>query len=538
MLTARIDRLTTALLLSALVVLAWFLFAADALAQAGGTAAAGFSCNDGRASGNLYDSGPECPLTLQMDNIFRFLICRMEKLSSDLMGNMYCGMIKELVPMVMGVLTLSTVIFGIGFTIGVIPATAREFQKFLIKVVFVYVFATQAEYLIGFGYRFLVEGAREGIAVALSGLFAESGGAGAATSGADIYASLDKFLGRSIQFAVENVGKDPDVDTTWCQNAVFAVMAIMAVAFPALFFVAIAIIFRVTLTFLRAVFGYCYAIIGIAFLLSLAPFFLSFYLFMQTRQFFDKWLGYLVAFSLQMVLVFAFLAFVVSIDVKHISGGLVDIIVPVEETRETTALRLPWRYCTLCDFKVVVTDEHGSSREIAENEYDQFLRQGSLQCRDNPPKPIKALDATSPETGKAPDQRIQNALLKFTVTGMISLLVLAYIVESLLAMVPSMAHALATGMGASYAPQLGGGTNPRHVPTTEIPLLGNSIETFEQRFYEGYRDEVKKGGSNAFSASSAGFTRGAGAVFGGNGRDPGMIRNFTGWLVNPHRDVE
>lgn len=540
-----LGRLSTALLLSAAVLIAWMVFTNSALAQANGTIG-DFSCSDGRASGHLYESGASCPTTLSFQHLFSFLICNMERLSSDIMGNMYCGMVKNLVPMVMGALTLATVIFGIGFTIGVIPATAREFQKFLLKVVLVYVFATQAEYMIGIAYRFFVVGAREGIAISLSGLYpTEAGVADAQATGADIYANLDRFLGRAIQFATDYIGKKWDGSENPCQNAIFAVMAIMAVAFPPLFYLSILIIFKIAMTFLRAVFGYIYAIIGMAFLMALAPFFLSFALWTQTRPFFDKWIGYLISFALQMVIVFAFLAFIVSIDVKHISGSLIDIIVPVQETRETTTLRLPWKYCTLCEFKVVRDDGKGGQTEIPEDQYDQFIKEGKLVCKDNPGKPIKALAAASPEGGQAPDKKIQNALLKFAGTALISLLLLAYIIDYILRYIPSIAQSIAGGGGAGYAPQLGGGYSPRQIATTQIPLVDGMGESFERGFHAGYTKTAGEGKSSVTSAVE-GFKQGMSLMITGSrsndpaarDRDPGLIGGFTRWLINPHHDVE
>lgn len=533
-----VHRAFWALLLGVGIGVAWIAMSDPAFAQASGSVGS-FACIDGVASGALYDSGPTCPTTLQMDNIFSFLICNMEQLSSNLLGNMYCGMVTSLVPMVIAILTIAVMFFGMGFTVGVIPATAREFQLFLIKCAFVVAFATNAEYMIGYGYRFLVEGAREGIAIALSGLFqpAEGPPAGNAT-GADIYAYMDRFLGTAIQFATDNIGVTNLADR--CKNAIFAVMAIMAVAFPPLFYLSLLIIAKVALTFLRGVFGYIYAIIGIALLLTLSPFFVSFFLFKQTRPYFDKWLGYLVSFSLQMVLVFAFLAFVVSIDVKHITGGLTAIIVPVDEIQETTSLRLPWKYCTLCEFQVYNKE---SGDIIDPDQYDQFIKQGELRCKDDPGKPIRIFDASAPGSGEAPDERVQSMLLKFAGTGLLSLLVLAYVVDAILRYIPSIAHFLAGSMGGNYAPQLGGGVNPRQIATLDLP--GSSmVDSFSSGFERSFTAEAKAG-KDSLSASMKGFSDGMKLMIGGASdrdgpraqeKDPGLIGSFTRFLVNPHND--
>ena len=556
----------------ALVVLLLDATMADAFAQASGKAAQNFSCaSNGTSQGKLYSTNASCPTTLNFTNLFSYFICNMEQLSSNLMGSMYCGMMKSLTPIVMAVMTMAVLVFGFGFTIGVIPATAREFQKFMLKVGFVLVFATQWEFLIGYGYRMLVEGAREGIAVALSGLYTpapESPAPAGGSATAGVYSHLDRFLGRTLHFATDYIGAkwDGSEENNPCKNAIFAVLAIMAVAFPPVFYLSLLIIARIAITFLRAVFGYVYAIIGIAFMLTLAPFFLSFFMFQVTYPYFQKWIGYLVSFSLQMVLVFSFLTFVVGIDVSNLSSGLPNIIKPVQETQETTSLRLPWQYCTLCDFEVI--DKDGAV--IAEDQYADFIGKGTLRCKANPNynasapasptnrnyTTIGALSATQPADGKAaPDTRIQNALLKFAATALLSLLVLAYIIDGILVFIPYFAQKLAGGL-APYAPQLGGGSAPVPVPTADIPGMHYAggrytgvFGSFEQGFANGFRSTTNPDGTPAsgdsLSRTWRGLSQGVQLATRGGPRDaegnlrnaddpdPGLRDGMIRWLFNP-----
>jgi len=539
----RIDRLFWTVATSVAICALWVLLTHPAFAQAsGGTG--NFSCSGGRASGALYDSGSACPVTLSFDHVFSFLVCNMEHLSSDLMGNMYCGMVTALAPAVAGVVTLAVMFFGIGFTTGVIPATAREFQKFLIKMAFVIAFATQAEYMIGIAYRFLVEGAREGIAISLSGLYSNSSNA----TGADVYAQLDKFLGVAMQFATGYVGGKWDGTSNPCKNAIFAAIGIMAIAFPPLFYCALLIIARIAITFFRAIFGYIYAVVAIAFLMTLSPFFLSFYMFQQTRPFFDKWVGYLVSFALQMVLVFAFLTFIISMKVDNIATGLADIVVPVQETQETTSFRFPWQYCTLCKFDVVNKD---TKAIMTDQQSAEFISKGTLQCKKNADggtanyTPIKILDATAPEAGDAPDKQVMSTLLKFTFTGLISLLILAYIVDGILGIIPQLAQKLAGGAGATYAPQLAGGPTAGGGSGAGIPGEG-FLSSFGRGFRYGYNNTE----GNSLSRSATGVVNGMKMMVGGvteidpranaaqQEQDPGLAGTFKRFLINPHGSTQ
>jgi hypothetical protein len=521
-----------------LVTIAYFLMMDPAFAA---TAGQGFSCSGGRAVGTLYDSSMNCPTTMGMNNVFTFLVCNMERLAGNLLGEMYCSIITSLVPAVLGVLTLATVFFGIGFTIGVIPATARDFQLFLLKMAIISVFATQADAMIGTGYALLVTGLREGTAIGISTMFPDDPAAMAGkVTGLDVYRYLDSFLGQAMRFATDYVGATWTPGQNPCKNAVFAVLAIMAVAFPPVFFIGILIIFRITITFLRAIFGYLYSIVGIVFLLTISPFFLSFYLFKQTRPFFDKWLGYLVSFALQMVILFSFLGFILSIDVKHISGSLTDIIMPVQENVTSTTMRMPWQYCTICEFKVL--DAEGNT--ISPDDYAKdTIKEGRLACKDNPPKPIRALAAAAAPTeatgGTSDLEEVQSALIKFAVTGLLSLLVLAYVVEYLLNYVGMLAQVLAGGMGATYAPQLGGGESIPGRLVMDMPG-GESINSFERGFTSEY---AKNMNNTTFGSMAEGVKEGMKRmVLGGNRNedgltnDPGLVDSFSNFMLNPHRD--
>lgn len=497
------------------------------------TGATSFRCSGGHAVGQLFDSNVGCPTTLGMNNLFTFLICNMEQLVSNLMGEMYCSIVTDLIPAVMGMLTLAVLFFGISFTVGLIPATAKDFQAFLIKIVFVFVFATQSDYLIGVGYNLLITSLREGVAIGLSAMMPPKPGGGS-VSGLDMYRYLDGFLAQAMHFATDYVGGKWDTPgSNPCKNAVFAVMAIMAIAFPPVFYIGVMIIFRVALTFLRAIFGYMYSLVGIVFLLTLAPFFVSFFLFRATRPFFDKWIGYLVSFTLQMVILFAFLAFVLSIDVSHISSSLTNIIVPNKEVVETTALRAPWNYCTICQFQVVnketkeVLPDYGAS---------DLISNGELQCTNAERTPISVTDLSAPEK-----QKVTNALIKFASTGLLSLLVLAYLVEYILNYVPALSSFLAGSLGAAWAPQLGGGATIGQKASLDIPG-GELVTTFERGFDRGFNEQTKAGKSS-ISGAMEGFKQGAASMVAGGPRrsdgtttDPGMVDSFTHFILNPHRD--
>lgn len=540
-----------------------------------------FQCIAGKPIGSLYQSGLACPKTLSSSNIFSFLVCNMEQLSSNLMGSMFCGMVLGLAPAVQWVLVLATIFFAFGFMIGVIPATAREFQVFLLKVAFVWVFATQSDYLIDVAYKLLINGLRDGVAVVLTGYEVTATGG----TKSNVYSQLDGFIAQMIKFATDYVGMDPNKSDGNCSNALFAVMAVMAIAFPPIFFLGIALLMRVALTFLRAIFGYVYALVGIAFLLTLAPFFLSFYLFKQTRSFFDKWIGYLVSFALQIVILFAFLAFILSVNnseqyldannngrydgpemyydknlngqydvgepfhdkngngVRDTSGetfvdlnlngirdtgigaDITQIVMPNATAKEGGSFRMPWEYCTMCDFEVY---DPRTGVKVPQDLYPRMITTGKLRCIDHrsdpDPKP-KDMDEggrvpLAPDTSASPNKDKINALMQFAGAGLMALIVMAYVLESLLTYAAALAQTLASSLGgATYAPQLGGGANIGHRPTVGMPGDG-MIADFEKGMDRGFATNKFKGGEatgrDGISRSIEGVRSGFAQMLGGN----------------------
>lgn len=525
----------------------FLLQAPDAWALADDIGVGGLRCSGGTASGQLLISGASCPTTLEFDHLFSFLICNFEQLSSNLMGHMFCGMVADLTPAVWAAVSLAIAVFGVSFTIGLVPATGQEAMMFIIKLAFITAFATNADYLIGTGYTFLITGMREGSTIMLSTM--NSSGI---SSGTDLYAEVDKMFSTFIGFATDAISATKPED--YCKNAVFAVIALLLVILPVTAYVAIFLIGKIIMTLFRSVFAYIYALIGITFLLVMSPFFLSFYLFKISRPLFDKWLGYLVSFTLQVVLLFAFMTFIVllvnNIKKDNVLSELTSIIIHNEQTPTGSAIQAALSYCTLCDFEVVdkqsgqrieptTTDANGN---VVNN--PDFASKGKLQCKSNG-HPITPTFATSPDTssgGKGTTGVDKNsqiyALLTLMGYGLIPLIILVMIIDNLLGILPSIAQKLAGGLGATYAPQLGGGQGTAGVP---VRLPGESyIDAASAGFREGFSDPTN---TNSLSKATQGIKDALSGLVSGRRADgsdlrspeaQGNIQNSFGrWLRDP-----
>lgn len=532
----RIAPLSWWILACVTAIVAVLLQAPDAWAIGDDVTLGNFSCSGGTANGQLLISGASCPTTLRFDNLFSFLICNFEQLSSNLLGHMFCGMVSDLTPAVWAAVTLAVIVFGVSFTIGLVPATGQEAMVFLIKLAFITTFATNADYLIGFGYKILIVGMREGVTIMLTTLN-DTG----INSGADVYGEVDKILAELFRYASDAIGAQAKAD--FCKNAIFAVIALMAIALPVAAYVGLLLIGRMLLTLFRSVFAYIYALMGIAFLLTLSPFFLTFFLFKITRNLFDRWIGYLVSFALQVILLFAFLTFIVvmvkSIQDSNVATDLAAIVVPDTRAVEGTSLRFPLKYCTLCDFEVV-SRENGA---VLDPESPDYISKGKLQCKPSN-LPITINFASSPDALKSKESPVRK-LLTFLLQGIIPLIVLVLMIEHLLALLPALAQRLASGLGASYASQQGGGQATAAGGVTRLP--GESyIDNFTTGFNTGFKDAP---GRDSISKTFQGFKDGlAGMVTGrtsdgrrldgaeegsGTPETAGKRNSFSRWLRDP-----
>jgi len=140
-----------------------------------------------------------------------------------------------------------------------------------------------------------------------------------------------------------------------------------------------------------------------------------------------------------------------------------------------------------------------------------------------------------------PSNKAMDNLFSFAAKGLLSLFVLAFLVDALLTYTASLAQMLSSA-GAMYTPQLGGGY--ARYPVADVP--GSTlIENAGEQFREGYQM-----GSNTIEATSQGLKDSfEGMVMGTRTRTDaqgnvtvtpvdggGIMGSFAAWLSNPNRD--
>lgn len=416
---------------------------ADAHAQP----AQGFSCNpDGTASGRLF---PKQTCTITTTSIMAGTVCSYEQTLSDIFSNLYCSTALAVQTPLFILMSLAMMVFGLMFLTGMTRLTTGEASKIAFKILLVWVFATQAEYAIGIGYQFFMSTAKEGINVVLNVVRPTT------ALGAQGVDNAMHYIDDLIVEAASPINMDQDALNQinngqsqqaggTCQNAFIALLVLTAILIPPLFIMVVYVVLQTLFVFVRAVLGYLLAITGITFLMTMAPLFLCFALFKMTYKFFEKWLQYLVSFTLQMIVIFAFLAFTQLMEVSKFLGRILELIKPYSGTIgagslipkdansipgvtalfDNIGINLPM--CSLCEFHIEKLGYYNMEVPVCNT-------------------PIKVMPPT--------DIMFHTDFAYTLIIYLTSLGVLAYVLEAFLRYVPEIAKQIA---GSPYSARIGG----------------------------------------------------------------------------------
>jgi type IV secretory pathway VirB6-like protein len=362
------------------------------------------ACQNDIMIGKLFESERECSTDLSIAGF----ICRYEDLLSEIFGNLYCGIQDYIRAPLSAALTLLIVTFGAAFALGITPLTHTEAFKNLMKFILVWVFATEAEYGIQIAYNFLMAAARETSGLVTVALASE---AQADTwDGSDAVVSIGNRLSGILDFFTSEDKSDP------CQNTILTAILVTFALVPPLFFFGVMMLIQFFIVVLKAVLGYLIAITGITFSLTLMPFFLSFALFRSTIHLFEQWVQLIISFTLQTMIIFAFVSFVLLIDFGELKTNLKDIVIPYEMHVNLGPVKATIEACTLC--------------EIADPNAKE------LQCTSDK-KPTSVFNIF----------KSQN-LITLILTKLLAIGAIIFVISQLLGIVPRMAAEMTKGMAS------------------------------------------------------------------------------------------
>ena len=376
----------------------------------------GFSCSGGQARGQLITSAQY--ICSDDAGVFGFFICAFQNILGEIFGNMYCGITDALRVPLGAALTLCIVLAGACFLTGIIQFSQGELIKLALKIALVWTFATNAEYGINIAYFFFMSATQETISVIFATLepSEDAVAAGAASRGWDSGYAI-RYIDEEISALFSSITSSSSAEATdanKCDNYVIAALAITAAAAPPIALFGFSLIFAVVGAILQFLVGYLLALIGITFMMVLSPIFLSFALFKQTYQYFNKWLTLTISFSIQMVFVFAFLAFFMQLGISEKLSSYSDIFIHDENFAKSPASSVEMLFppCTLC--------------KLSEQKVD-----GKLVCAE-PKEPV-------PFTSLFKEGR----LLAEVATSLLGLLIIILALKQMIGLVPELAAHIA-----------------------------------------------------------------------------------------------
>lgn len=285
--------------------------------------------DDGTTEGMLFENSScdyvsgDGDFASGVKGLFGNVICRTEGIFAEILGLLWCSVRSAIIKPLLAILTLYVTIYGVMVTLGLVQHRFSEAIMRVVRIGLIVAIATNAEVAIGIAYKFYIAAAQTTTGMMLQAFDTtyysdqldtiRSMGYGADPNAANpeerIYTgehwayNLDNAMHRIFGFIVNS------------STAFIIVFFTLLIFFPLLLIVLTYLLVTLIKVFVQAVIGYLLGILGITFLFSVAPLFVCFALFRTTASWFDSWLRYLASFTIQIMIIFAFLVIMLSIDI-------------------------------------------------------------------------------------------------------------------------------------------------------------------------------------------------------------------------------
>lgn len=317
-----------------------------------------FSCNaDGTTNGTLFVN-PQCEST-GLIGVFANVVCRIENLFGTILGLIYCAVHSAIIAPLLALFTLYVTIYGAMVILGMVGHTFGEAISRVFKIALVSAIAMNADIAIGVGYKFYIGAAQTGVGIVFdifdaptvydsnpaaqemiaAGYMASPYHADESRrlkSGSHWLESIDATIHKMIGFFVEGgVG-------------LLVVMGGLFIFMPPLFFIVVYLVLSIFKAFAQAIIGYLLALLGITFLFTIAPIFVSFALFRVTAGYFETWLKHLASFTLQLMIVFTFFMLILMIDLVTFLQNLGMMVRQYQHVFSFGFLHYPITVYTMC----------------------------------------------------------------------------------------------------------------------------------------------------------------------------------------------
>ena len=389
-----------------------------------------FSCNLGVAVGQLFNGSITSCDALGVTNAVSSFVCNYELLMSEMLGNIYCKVLGVAeVPFTIA-LTLFFIFTGLGILTGVLPFTPGSIVATFLKMAIIYAVALDSDTMINLIYRGLLGFMNE----AIGAVMASAGGTNVlGTTNYNITG-----VGQMLQYFDDVVRIFTSTSATTlreakdtCSNGILPVLGTLLAGFPTLGILLGGALVGMAMALLRALIGYLLAITAIMLLISMAPLFLALGLFKFTMPFMIKWIKYLLSFALQVVIVFALIAMLSSLEINSQVQGFTSLIMPFNGVTWLDSVSIPaLNVCTVCEHTLNTS--------------------GVLEC-------------TTPRTPADITELVTNpTFLETTAVIILKIFLLSKLVEKALEMGPELAKSLS--MGEAHVTSFVGGSSSVNLP--------------------------------------------------------------------------
>lgn len=267
---------------------------------------------------SLFDADPasdpashsgECQYSDQpvVEHVFSLVICDFVVILNQIMDGMYCGMHYYLVNIVAALLTLYVTIYGAQILMGTAQLATRDALVRLLKLSFVYVFATESAFGISYIFRFFMGFIADASTAVLNTL---SSNVAAQSDGVCDFKGLDASNVMSMYNFLDYLVCHALIGPASTANSkVQGFFLAMIFALPPMTLLFLWWLRTTVMALVTTLVAFLKCLAVISFLVTLSPIFIGFFLFHSTAHIFENWLRYLIAFSVQIVIVLAIVVF-------------------------------------------------------------------------------------------------------------------------------------------------------------------------------------------------------------------------------------
>lgn len=292
-----------------------------------------YACNNGVASGSIYRSD-RCQTANGFKGIFSGVICRIESILGQTIGELYCAVSHRAEKPFLALLILYITIYGAMVILGMNQAKLPEALMHVFKVGVVSVFILNAPLALGVGYKFYISTAQTAAGLAFSALEDNSAQEQFASDLQQVDPTkpsestdagyLESRDGPSA--AYQNQGATQWIDNAdrmffkmlvYVLRAMSAMIIIIIIIFfvaPSLFFLLMTFFAKIFQSLLQIIIGYLLALVGLTFLFSLAPIIVPLWLFRFSQRICMTWLKYLASYAIQIGICMVFIALFTKVD--------------------------------------------------------------------------------------------------------------------------------------------------------------------------------------------------------------------------------